>query len=119
MPAPAAPTSPLDVDHRCERCGKRKPPERFALRGGYRARKCLVCEWIVGRRRRFEEAVGRELLSGRPVVLRDGSPLLDGSCVFECGRPLEAGQPLVAVDVALAHYRCMPDAGQLSGRDEQ
>lgn len=112
LPAPAVIAQPgPEVEYQCDRCHRGRVASQFVVRGGHRARNCRLCEWMIGRRRRYEEALGHELLTaGRWTVLKSGNPLLEGDCALECGQPLLPGQPLIAVDVVLAHRECIPGA---------
>lgn len=103
--------APEEAKRTCERCNRSKPIDQFALRGQYRARKCGLCEWLTGRRRRYEAALGHELISRQPFTLSTHDPLLDGPCALLCGSPLLPDEPLVTVDVLIAHERCLPTDG--------
>lgn len=98
-----------EPERKCERCKISKPAESFALRNGKRAKNCGRCEGLIRRRKRYEAALGHELLSGRSFALASGDALLDGSCALECGLPLLADETLIVVDVLIAHERCLKD----------
>lgn len=112
-PSPVTITPQSETEQKCERCKATKPAESFVLRSGKRAKNCGRCEGLIRRRKRYEAALGHELLSGRSFALATGDALLDGSCALGCGLPLLADETLVVVDVLLAHERCREIAGVL------